>query len=422
MRYLLLFIFSVYSYACTGTPYSWQGSQPYYLEDGCHWEYQYDVENTTSNVTSSDIFRGNGYTYNSDEMNQYLNVASDGTSTSYKVYKVVFNQIPSSFECTASSSASICSNLGDGNLTYLSSYGNHTDTQCQVDGNIEFELSNTPNDTVDDYYGCFSFVASTPSVPDTNTTENNSTNTDGNSNTNNTDNNSSTTTDSGGDSTDTTNTGNGTGTDSNSDTSTSNNGDTSTSTNGGTTTTGTTGDNATNSNTDYTDILNQINDNISQNDTNMESALSGISSDINTSSERNHQDLDIIAGQLNQSNESLSSINEQMTNMNDFMRSGVNNTEASDSLTNAKNQATSTVNSITSSLNGIIASYTGTAPVVTGTGNHVFTTTVYDKTITFDLSMFENLRQYFDILWLLMIAYFNFKMYLLIIRDLLKKF
>jgi len=184
--------------------------------------------------------------------------------------------------------------------------------------------------------------------------------------------------------------------------------------------TSSTGDNSSN---DYTDILNQINDNLSQSNTNMESALSDISSDISTSSQRNHDDLDNISGQLNQSNESLSNINQQMTNMNDFMQSGMDNTQAGDSLDNAKNQATSTINSITGSLNGIISSYTGTAPVVTGTGIHIFTTPpIYGKTITFDLSMFENLRQYFDILWLLMLAYFNFKMYVLIIRDLLKKF
>ena len=104
------------------------------------------------------------------------------------------------------------------------------------------------------------------------------------------------------------------------------------------------------------------------------------------------------------------------------MKSGESNTEATDSLTDAKNKAQNTISSITDSLNQIISSYTGSSPVVTGTGVHVFTTPpIYGKTITFDLSMFETLRQYFDILWILMLAYFNFKMYVLIIRDLLKK-
>lgn len=177
-----------------------------------------------------------------------------------------------------------------------------------------------------------------------------------------------------------------------------------------------------NTSNDYNDVLSQINSSINEGDLQIKNSLDGIQSEIIISSDRNHQDLSAISSQLDQSNAHLSNLNSQISDINQFMQSEMDNTEAADHISNAKNQATSTVNSITSSLNSIISSYTGTLPIVTGTGNHTFTTTIYGSTIEFDLSMFENLRSYFDILWLLMLAYFNFKMYVLIIRDLLKKF
>ena len=68
-----------------------------------------------------------------------------------------------------------------------------------------------------------------------------------------------------------------------------------------------------------------------------------------------------------------------------------------------------------------MSSYVGSVPIVTGTGNPIFTANVYGSDIVFDFSMIEDLRQYFDILWILMLAYFNFKIYVIIIRDLMKK-
>jgi len=170
---------------------------------------------------------------------------------------------------------------------------------------------------------------------------------------------------------------------------------------------------------EYTDILNQINSSIIVGNTQVVDSINSISSDITTSSNRNHDDLENIDNTLSNGFGDLGS---KLDEMNEYMKSGESNTEATDSLTDAKDKAQNTISSITNSLNQIISSYTGSSPVVTGTGVPVFTTPpIYGKTITFDLSMFETLRQYFDIIWILMLAYFNFKMYVLIIRDLLKK-
>jgi hypothetical protein len=103
------------------------------------------------------------------------------------------------------------------------------------------------------------------------------------------------------------------------------------------------------------------------------------------------------------------------------MHSELNNTEINTSIGEAKIQAQLAIETLTGSLNQIISSYTGSAPIVTGTGTHVFTASVYNGSVTFDLSMFEELRSSFDIFWLLLLAYLNFKIYSVIIRDLLKK-
>ncbi len=402
-------------------------------------------------------------------------------SVGRQMYKAYTPNIPDNFECSTDSSAQICSIVGDGNLTYLSSYGHGADTSCETDGHTQIEMSNTPTDSNDDYYGCFDFTpAVTPS--DTNNTDtggsgdNNGSTTDTTGGSNNTDlplvnpnplpynidptnpndnydnggytsgngNSYNVNTDNiiGGVSTTSTVTGTIQSTDSNGNpvtNQTTNQQDNSaiiantqviressnrnhndlTTVSMGISNLGAQIDNASNQNhsdlNGVNNVLNQINSNISENNTNMNTALSEISSGVSSASQQNHNDLSNVSTKLDETNQALSS-------MNDFMQSGVNNTEASDSLTNAQNQATATISSITGSLNGIISSYTGSSPVVTGTGVHVFTTPpIYGKTITFDLSMFENLKQYFDILWLLMLAYFNFKMYVLIIRDLLKK-
>ncbi len=443
------------------------------------------VSNTGTSSESCSALANGSYTSLNYHPRYFYNIAqcassNDYTSTSWKDYIEVDINIPNNFECTNISNASICSGLGDGNLTYLSSYGNSGDTACVSDGHLEFEITND-DDTNNDYYGCFDF---TPAVtpPDTNNTDtggsgdNNGSTTNTTGGSNNTDlplinpnplpydidptnpndnydsggytsgngNSYNVNTDNiiGGVSTSSTVTGTIQTTDSNGNpitNQTTNQQDNSaiiantqviressnrnhndlTTVSMGISNLGTQIDNASNQNhsdlNGVNDVLNQINSNISENNINMNTALSEITSGISSSSQQNHTDLSNVSTKIDETNQALSS-------MNDFMQSGMNNTEASDSLINAQNQATSTINSITGSLNGIISSYTGTAPVVTGTGNHVFTSNIYGSDIVFDLSMFEDLRQYFDILWLLMLAYFNFKMYVLIIRDLLKKF
>ncbi len=120
----------------------------------------------------------------------------------------------------------------------------------------------------------------------------------------------------------------------------------------------------------------------------------------------------------------LHDINRSLNNMNTYMRSGLDNTDVTDIFSKAIDEANSTASGITSilkSLNITIASFSHTVPIVTGTGTSIFTANVYGSSIVFDFSMIQNLRQYFDILWILLLAYFNFKIYVMIIRDLIKK-
>lgn len=61
-------------------------------------------------------------------------------------------------------------------------------------------------------------------------------------------------------------------------------------------------------------------------------------------------------------------------------------------------------------------------PTFTGNSDTTtFTVSIYGKNVVFDLKMFESLRGSFDVLWLLLLAYITFKIYLLIIRDILNK-
>ncbi len=181
MKYLYFLLFPIFVFGiCNGTPYSWQGTDAYNLGDGCRWEYQSSTSVQTANIDSNLPFVGKGYTYNNNEMYYYQDFDGSGFSTSYSTYKAVQVSIVANVECTITSSLPICAGLGEGNLTYLSQYGNNTDTQCLTDGNIEFEISNTPDDSIDDYYGCFSFVASST----TNTSDTNTSNSDANSSTN----------------------------------------------------------------------------------------------------------------------------------------------------------------------------------------------------------------------------------------------
>lgn len=67
--------------------------------------------------------------------------------------------------------------------------------------------------------------------------------------------------------------------------------------------------------------------------------------------------------------------------------------------------------SILGSFSSLSSSYSNTPPVFNGTGTPLFTANIFGGTVVLDLSMFGELRQVFDILFILMLAYLNFKIY-----------
>lgn len=190
------------------------------------------------------------------------------------------------------------------------------------------------------------------------------------------------------------------------------------------------------------DSIDKMNYDTSSNLNSLNKSLSGLREQIYQDNDTRRRQLDRIIEETNRTanitgtnmitlydinytlNESKTLLEKQLDffeDINSTMNSELNNTDINTSIGEAKVQAQLAIASLTSSLNQIISSYTGTVPIITGTGTHVFTASVYDGSVTFDLSMFERLRSSFDILWLLLLAYINFKIYSVIIRDLLKK-
>ena len=87
---------------------------------------------------------------------------------------------------------------------------------------------------------------------------------------------------------------------------------------------------------------------------------------------------------------------------------------------NAGDQAGENYQTVLGQIAGLGSLATGTAPIFTGSGSHIFTANIYGRTVTIDLSMFADLKQYFDILFTLILAYLNFKIYRYILEILLK--
>ena len=101
------------------------------------------------------------------------------------------------------------------------------------------------------------------------------------------------------------------------------------------------------------------------------------------------------------------------------------NEEAKDSLSGIKEgmadaliNATDKYNSTLDIANTLLTSYSNTSPVFVGSGEHVFSVTIYNSDIVFDLSIFVELKPFFDIIFLLMLAWINFKIYLWIFNFL----
>ena len=177
--------------------------------------------------------------------------------------------------------------------------------------------------------------------------------------------------------------------------------------------------------------INKLNNDLSSKSSDIDNSVSDLKAQLAKDNDIRRRQLDKIIEETNRTANiagtnmlTLYDINYSLNSMNEFMRSELNNTDIETTIDNAIDEANSTVDGITTKLNILISSmssYVGSVPVVTGIGNPIFTANVYGSDIVFDFSMIEDLKQYFDILWVLLLAYFNFKIYVIIIRDLMKK-
>jgi len=149
--------------------------------------------------------------------------------------------------------------------------------------------------------------------------------------------------------------------------------------------------------------------------------LSDIKSDINESNNA----LDSISKELNASNGTLNKIEENTRFLKDlkstFEDSEKSLSDIKEEFSNLSNILNNSQSSVSSALSGMLGSLNGfSSPVFQGQGQHVFNTSVFGQNIEFDFSMVEQLKQYFDIVFMLLLVYFNFKMYRWIIEVLLK--
>jgi len=143
---------------------------------------------------------------------------------------------------------------------------------------------------------------------------------------------------------------------------------------------------------------------------NVEGILSSIKTDAQNQSDRNHEDL---AG--------IKEDTEAMANYFTALKEKGEDTD--NSLSNfydSIGESTSGYNTIVSQIGALGALATGVAPTFQGSGQHVFSGTVYGQTVSIDLSFFADLKPFFDILFLLVLAYLNFKIYRYILEVLLK--
>ncbi len=122
---------------------------------------------------------------------------------------------------------------------------------------------------------------------------------------------------------------------------------------------------------------------------------------IQANGETNHNDLNDIKEILN---EGRTDANNGLAGVRDNLDALVNTVQNGDSLVRGK-------------FGDILSDISGSKPLFVGTGNAVLTANALNGTINIDLSILEHLAPYFNIIFMLLLAYINFKMYKFIITT-----
>jgi len=134
---------------------------------------------------------------------------------------------------------------------------------------------------------------------------------------------------------------------------------------------------------------------------------------------------DRIGGQANDNaqtaHDDATDIKDAVDSLNDGREESENDLQdTKDGISDAIESAGSNYSSVVDTFNGLLTSYSNTPPTFNGTGSSVFSTVVYGHSVVFDLAMFEQLRPYFDIIFILILAWINFKFYRWILEFLIK--
>lgn len=119
----------------------------------------------------------------------------------------------------------------------------------------------------------------------------------------------------------------------------------------------------------------------------------------------------------------LKQINIDLLSMKELMTTDREESEVSDSLESSSEVVEDGISRITASLNSIVDLFTDDQVSYFNeeSGDSTFSTSIYGGTFTIDLSFFEKVRIPLEIFWTLLLAYINIKIYWFMIRDLLKK-
>jgi len=158
------------------------------------------------------------------------------------------------------------------------------------------------------------------------------------------------------------------------------------------------------------------------------SILGDIKSDIGTASDKNHEDLEninsAVGASSNRNHKDLEGIDDKLKGIEDNSKglldyfddmkdkakdSGYDGVE--DKLNANLEDANALQSTITGSLSELTGYITGAKPLFVATGDCNFNYNIFGRALTIDFSIIDRLRPYIDILYALLLAFINFKMY-----------
>lgn len=142
----------------------------------------------------------------------------------------------------------------------------------------------------------------------------------------------------------------------------------------------------------------------------------------NANADQAHQDAQ---NSDTQNQENADRNHENLSDIKDALTDGKDDADTDliglkDNLNQMSDSLSSGQDTILGSFNALLSSYTDTPPTFIGSGSHTFSANVLGGSVVFDLSLFSDLKPYFDILFTLMLAWINFKIYRWVFVILLK--